>query len=282
VVLAVLVGAALSVVGAVLQTLVRNPLADPFLFGITSGASTGAVLFVLLGVSFGATAGLTVGAFAGALVSLAAVLLLASGAGGLSPLRVLLAGVAVAYVLAAVTSLLVFVAASAGQDGAFRQVLFWTLGGLGGARWSILTLPLAAVVVGLVVLLASARTLNVLLTGDDSAASMGVDVARTRLVLFVLCALMTAVAVAVAGGIGFVGLLVPHGVRLLVGSDHRRVLPLCAVVGGTYLVLADLAARTVVAPQELPIGILTALTGAPLFFFLLRRRSTDALSAGVP
>lgn len=270
VVLALLVGAGLSVVGTAMQALVRNPLADPYVFGITSGASVGAVGVILLGISVFGIYSLSLSAFLGALLSLVLVFTMAQRRGGIEPLRLVLAGVAVSYMLSAVTSYMVF---QAGPEKT-RSVVFWLLGGLGAARWSFLTLPAIVVSLGLGYLLLHGRTLNALLLGDESAASLGVDLQSFRRRLFGLSALLTGALVAVSGGIGFVGLMIPHVCRLLVGADHRRVLPLAALLGALFLIWADVAARTVVAPAELPIGIITALVGGPFFLWLLRQRKT--------
>ncbi|MDF2825887.1 MAG: ftrD [Mycobacterium sp.] len=276
VLLGAVVGAGLGVVGMTLQALVRNPLADPFLLGVSSGASVGAVAVILSGVTVFGVASTSVAAFLGSLAALGLVYLLSRAGGHLTTTRLVLAGVAVAYVLSAVTSLMLIMARTGDQA---RQVLTWLLGGLGGADWDSLWLPLAVVLVGLVVLLAQSRTLNVLLAGDDAAVTMGVDVNRFRAQSFVLTSLVTGVLVAVSGPIGFVGLILPHAVRLLVGTDHRRALPATALAGASFLVLADMAARTLASPQEIPVGVLTALCGGPFFLWLIRRdaRRTVAL-----
>jgi iron complex transport system permease protein len=207
-------------------------------------------------------------AFAGAVGALGLVYFLSRAGGQITTTRLVLAGVAVAYVLSAVTSLMLLTAETGDQA---RQVLTRLLGGLGGAQWDSLWLPMAVVLLGLVYLLAQARTLNVLLAGDEAAVTMGVDANRFRVATFVLASLMTGVLVAVSGPIGFVGLILPHGVRLLVGSDHRRALPAAALAGASFLVLADVAARTLASPQEIPVGVLTALCGGPFFLWLIRR-----------
>jgi iron complex transport system permease protein len=209
-----------------------------------------------------------VAAFAGALGALLLVYALSRSGGQITTTRLVLAGVAVAYVLSAVTSLILMTARTGDQA---RQVLTWLLGGLGGANWGSLWLPLGVVLTGLVVLLAQARTLNVLLAGDEAAITMGVDANRFRAQMFVLASVVTGVLVAVSGPIGFVGLILPHAVRLLVGSDHRRALPAAALAGAAFLVLADIAARTLASPQEVPVGVLTALCGGPFFLWLIRR-----------
>ncbi|MFI7044522.1 FecCD family ABC transporter permease [Streptosporangium sandarakinum] len=270
--LALLVGAGLAVVGAVLQALVRNPLADPFLLGISSGASFGAVLVLILGASVLGGLSLSAAAFAGSLLSLALVYVLAQRSGRLSPSRLVLAGVALAYLFQAAYS---FVLQLAQSGRAAQQVLFWLMGSLGGARWHMLPLPAVVLAAGVTYLLLQHRPLNALAAGEETAVSLGVNVHRFRLTLFVLTSLLVGVLVATSGAIAFVGLIVPHAARLLVGADHRRVLPVAALLGAVFLQLVDIAARTVNAPQELALSIVTALFGVPFFLWLLRRRSVD-------
>lgn len=277
VVLGAVVGAGLAVVGMTLQALVRNPLADPYLLGVSSGASVGAVGVIVAGVSIAGAISTSIAAFVGSLAALALVYGLSRSGGQITTTRLVLAGVAVAYVLSAVTSLMLIMAKSGDQA---RQVLTWLLGGLGGAQWHSLWLPLALVSAGLLVMLAQSRTLNVLLAGDEVAATMGVDMQRFRARMFVVASLLTGVLVAVSGPIGFVGLILPHAVRLVVGSDHRRALPAAALAGATFLVLADIAARTLASPQEIPVGVLTALCGGPFFLWLLRRDARRATPGG--
>ncbi|GIH23513.1 ABC transporter permease [Acrocarpospora phusangensis] len=269
-VLALLVGAGLAVVGAVLQALVRNPLADPFLLGVSSGASLGAVIVFVLGTSALGGLSLSAAAFAGALVALVLVYVLAQRSGRLTPARLVLAGVALAYLFQAVYS---FVLQQAQSGRAAQQVLFWLLGSLGGARWDMLPIPAIVLVAGVAYLLAQHRPLNALAAGEDTATSLGVPVARFRLQLFVLTSLLVGVLVATSGAIAFVGLIVPHAARLLAGADHRRVLPVTALLGAAFLQLVDIAARTVNAPQELALSIVTAVFGVPFFLWLLRRRA---------
>ncbi|SES93788.1 FecCD family ABC transporter permease [Nonomuraea wenchangensis] len=270
--LALLVGAGLAVVGAVLQALVRNPLADPFLLGVSSGASFGAVLVLILGASALGGLSLSAAAFAGSLLALGLVYVLAQRAGRLTPSRLVLAGVALAYLFQAAYS---FVLQLAQSGRAAQQVLFWLMGSLGGARWHLLPLPAVVLAVGVAYLLTQHRPLNALAAGEETAVSLGVNVSRFRLTLFVLTSLLVGVMVATSGAIAFVGLIVPHAARLLVGADHRRVLPVTALLGAVFLQLVDIAARTVNAPQELALSIVTALFGVPFFLWLLRRRSVD-------
>ncbi|MGH3622513.1 MAG: FecCD family ABC transporter permease [Sciscionella sp.] len=269
VVLAALVGAGLAVVGVSAQVLVRNPLADPFLLGISSGAAVGAVTSIVVGVSFWGVTSHALAGFLGALVAFAVVYLLARRGGGLAPTRLLLVGVVVGQALLGVTNYLVL---QADDPGKTNSALFWLLGSLAGARWSDLGVPAGALVLGIVVLLARGQGLNALLVGDETAASLGVSPTRLRGELFATTSLVTGVMVALSGSIYFVGLVVPHAVRLLLGSDHRTVLPAAALLGAGFLVLVDLIARSVLRPQELPVGIVTAMIGAPVFLLLMRRR----------
>ncbi len=268
-VLAILVGASLSVVGAVLQAMVRNPLADPTLLGGTAGAGLGAVAVIVLGVSWMGNYSLAASAFLGALIAFSLTFALAGAGRRMTPARLVLAGVAIGYVLTAATSALLFLSDS---NGAVRSAMFWLAGGLGGARWDLVVIPAVPLVVGTIYLLSQARALNALLFGEETATSLGISPERFRRVLFVVAALLTGASVALAGGIGFVGLVVPHAVRLVLGPDHARLLPAACLGGGLFLLWADVLARTAVQPQELPIGVITALVGAPLFGLLLARR----------
>ncbi|MGW1209157.1 FecCD family ABC transporter permease [Streptomyces sp. NPDC002499] len=268
--LAMVAGAGLAVAGAVLQTVVRNPLADPYVLGVTSGASLAAVAVLTLG-PVGLLGPLEIGvpaaAFAGACGTLALVVALSRSRGTTAPVRLVLAGVALSYLLQGVTSYLQLRA----RPDQLSGVLFWLLGSVAGARWPDLGLPAALVVVCTAWLLLHGRSLNALAMGEETAAFLGVRVHVLRLQLLAVSALLTAAVISVAGGISFVGLVVPHSVRLLIGSDHRSLLPATALAGALFLLLADLAARTVAAPMELPLGILTAVAGAPFFLCLLRR-----------
>lgn len=262
------VGAGLAVVGATMQALVRNPLADPYLLGVSSGASLGAVAVMLLGIGWLGVFSLSIAAFGGALLAFGCVFVLARQGGRLTTGRLILAGVAVAYVFAALTNFLIFNAPDGEQ---VKSVLFWMLGGLGGARWALLGLPALALLAGTLLLALQSRALNALSVGEETAATLGVDTTSFRRQTFALTSLLTGTLVAVSGGIGFVGLMLPHIVRLLVGPDHRRLLPVAALAGAIFLIWVDVLARSIVAPQELPIGIITALLGAPFFIWLMRR-----------
>lgn len=270
VLLALLVGAGLAVCGMALQGMVRNMLADPFLLGVNSGASTGAAAAILFGFSLGIGEHvLPTSAFAGALAASLLVYAIARTGGRVTSVRLLLAGVTVGYALQATTSFLIFASDSA--EGA-RSVMFWLLGSLALAEWGA---PLA--VVAVVVLLTVAvltlggRRLDALAIGDETALTLGVSPERFRTALLVLVALCIGVLVAASGSIGFVGLVVPHLARRAVGSGHTRALPVAALMGGVLLIWADIAARTLLAPQEIPIGIITSLIGAPFLLVLVRR-----------
>ncbi|WP_412538012.1 iron chelate uptake ABC transporter family permease subunit [Longispora sp. K20-0274] len=267
VLLAALVGAALAVCGSVLQAVTRNALADPYLLGVSSGASAGAVLVVVLGVGAGAL-GVTGGAFLGAVGAFA--LLLALLRQGADPVRIVLTGVVVGQLFAAVSALVLM---AAGDAETTRAITHWLLGSLAPARWDAVAVCAACVLAGLVVVWPYAGTLDALSFGTDTAAALGVDVPRARRVLLVTAALLTAVAVATVGAIGFVGLIVPHGVRLLVGPAHRALLPVAALGGAVFLVWTDVLARVAFAPREVPVGVVTALLGVPLFLVVLRRRA---------
>ena len=261
------VGAGLALCGVVMQALTRNPLADPYLLGLSSGASVGAVVVIVLGVGLL----LPVAAFAGALAALVATLALANAAGALTPTRTVLAGLAVSAVFGAVTSLVIFWSAT---GDSYREILNWLLGSLAGTDWGSVALAGGAVIVVGIPLLASARTLDAFAFGDSAAAALGGHVRRSRVLLLTGTALLTGALVAVSGAIGFVGLILPHAVRLLVGSRNRVLLPLSALAGAIFLVWADTAARTLFDPRELPVGIVTALIGGPVFAVLmLRNRS---------
>ncbi|WP_326612100.1 iron ABC transporter permease [Streptomyces scopuliridis] len=275
VLLGVIVGAGLAVVGTVLQALVRNRLADPFLLGISSGASAGAVLVMVLGIGGGitTTVAMPAAAFAGSLLALALVYGLARRRGAMTGGRLVLAGVAVAYILSALTTLILIVSA---RPEHFQEAMYWTFGGLGSARWSTLLLPAVVLTLGTALLIALARPLDLLLAGEEGATVLGLDTSRFRAGVFVLTSLVTGVMVAASGAVGFIGLLVPHAARMAVGASHRALLPVAALGGAVILVAADLAARTVAAPQDVPVGVLTALTGGPAFLWLMRRRPEGA------
>lgn len=270
VVLALAVGGGLAVVGVAMQALVRNPLAEPYILGASSGASAGAALFFLgfLPAVVSRTVTMPVAAVGGAWLAVAAVFAVARRGPTLSTTRLLLAGVAMSALLGSVTA---FVTYASPEPDKLRAVLFWLLGSLSGTVWQEVWGPVVVSLGTAAVLWALARQLDLLSTGEEAAAALGVPVERLKRQLIAVAALATGVMVASSGVIGFVGLIVPHAVRLTAGATHRRLVPLAFVGGALFLLLADLAARTVLPAQEVPVGVLTALCGVPFFLVLLRR-----------
>ncbi len=266
--LAVIVGAGLGMVGAVLQTLTRNDLADPFLFGLSSGAAAGAVFVITVTGNFLGFWTLPLAAFAGGLIASLIVLSLFGRLSRQSASQMVLAGLAVSFLLLSLTNYLIF----AGDQRAAHSVLFWTLGGLGLANWDVLPIALAGLAaIGILVLLAH-RQLDALLAGDEAAETMGISVTRFRQAAFLVCAFATASFVALTGVIGFIGLMVPHLARGVVGPLHGSMMLTSAVIGACLLLSSDIAARTLLAPQELPIGVLTTSVGAVFVLVLVHRQ----------
>lgn len=259
-------GAGLATCGVVLQSLLRNPLADPYLLGISAGASTGAVLVAVLGLGAGALS-LSAGAFAGAICAFALVIVLAraSGPTGASA-QIILAGIAGSQLFNAITAFLITKSASSEQA---RGIMFWLLGNLSGVRWPAVWLAVPVAVAGLAVCLWHRRALDAFTFGADSAASLGIPVRRVQLLLISCAALVTAVMVSIVGSIGFVGLVIPHAVRLLAGTGHGRLLPASALGGALFLIAADVLSRTLIKGQVIPVGVVTALVGAPVFALIL-------------
>src|SRR5262249_9203776 len=264
VLLAIVVGAALSSAGAAYQALLRNPLADPYILGVSTGAAVGAI-----------TATLVVGSsplirpaagFSGALVTIAGGYALGEGRRGSISERLVLAGVIVNALLSSVVIFMVTAAAGTRQ----RSVLSWLIGDL-GAEWTLIPFVAVLVGIGIAVIYANARSLNLMMTGEEEASALGVEVRRAKIALYLAASLITGAAVAVSGVIGFVGLIIPHAVRLAGGSDNRLVIPASALAGGAFLLISDTVARTIIAPRELHIGVITAFIGAPFFIVLLRR-----------
>lgn len=269
------VGAGLALGGVILQAIVRNMLADPYILGVNSGASCGAALAILFGVGAGfGDYALQGSAFLGALAASALVFFVARTAGHMTSVRLLMAGVAVGYALSAATSFLVFASDSA--EGS-RSVMFWLLGSLGLATWNgALAVVIAIVAAVAAVLMLWAPRMDALTAGDETALTLGLNPERFRALLLLAACLLVGVIVAMAGSIGFVGLVVPHLARRLVGGAHRAVIPVSALLGASLLICADIISRTLLAPQEIPIGIITALVGAPLLLILVRRMRPTA------
>lgn len=267
--LAAVVGASLSVAGAALQAAVRNPLAEPYVLGVVQGASFGAVLTIAIGTAAVGGLWLSAAAFLGAMVALSVLLLVGRRRGKVEPVRLVLAGVAIGELFYAGTSYLQIRMA---DGNSLAGVLFWLLGTVAAASWDDLGIPSIVLAVSTAWLVLQSRQLNALITGDESAVSLGVDPAKFRLRLLIVAALLTGTVVAVAGGIAFVGLLVPHLTRLVVGADHRRLLPASALIGAVFMVVVDLGSRTLARPVELPLTIITAAIGAPFFLWLMHYR----------
>ena len=274
--LAGLAGAGLALAGALMQVTVRNPLAEPYILGVSSGASVGAVLVIVFGSAAIGGLPLHLAAFVGALVACIAVATLARSGGTLAPTRMILAGVALGTLFSAITSYLTI--STDAQN--VVSTLFFLLGSVSAATMTSLLGPAIGLAVACLVAAYLTRSLNALMTGDESAASLGVNATKLRAVLLIVASLLTGTVVSVAGGIGFVGLVVPHLARIAVGADHRRMLPVTVLGGAAFLMIADLLARTVAAPTEIPLGILTAFVGAPFFLWLMRRRGAERAGFG--
>jgi len=272
IVMALVVGAALAVAGAVMQAIFGNPLAEPGVVGVSSGAALGAATAIVVGASVLGVAGVAVFAFLGGLVATLLVYVVSRAGGRTEVVTLLLTGIAVNAIAQAGIAFVLFIADSASRE----QIVFWQLGSLGGSLWSQVAVVAAVAVPGVLIALVLARRYDLLALGERNARHLGVDVERLRLVSIVLVALLTGVAVAFTGIIAFVGLVVPHLIRMIIGPAHRGLVLASAVGGGALLVIADLLTRTLVAGAELPIGMLTSLVGGPFFFWLLyrqRRRS---------
>jgi len=263
------VGGILSVAGVAIQASVRNPLAGPYILGISSSAATGAVSVMLLGAfRFLGNFALSIGAFIGAMLGMFMVITIANVKGRVTPVRIVLTGVAISAFFSAVTN---FIVHSAKNDEGVRSALFWMIGSFAGARWEYWPLPAVGLILSVVMFMALSRALNAMILGDETAVTLGVNIQTLRMVTVITAALITGLGVAVSGAIAFVGLVVPHVVRVFTGADHKRVLPISLFVGAVYLIWADVLARIIVAPEELSIGIITSLLGAPFFVYLLRK-----------
>jgi iron complex transport system permease protein len=273
VLLGMLVGGGLALAGATFQALLRNPLAEPYILGISGGASLGAVSVLALGLAAWGSWTLPLAAFAGALLAIVLVFRLATATGQAMDVRVLLlSGVVIAAFFSACIAFILAVSPAR----TVRSAVMWMMGSLDGATWGSVTLTAVYTLPAAAVLIALARPLNLMAIGEETAYYLGADVEGVKRVSLVIAALITAAGVAVAGVIGFVGLVVPHAVRLLVGSDHRALLPLSFLGGAAFLTSADLVARVAMDPAEVPIGVITAFVGVPFFLLLLRRSMSRA------
>ena len=267
VLLAAFAGAGIALCGSVMQASVQNPLAEPYILGIASGASLGAVAAILLGSSgvlF--NLGVSFWAFAGAVLATLIVLGLAGREKSASAVRLVLAGAVVNALFSALANLIVYIANDA--EG-MRNAAFWTMGSLAGARWDVIALPALAVLLGCVFFIFRIKQLNAMLLGEEAAATLGIDLVKERRIYLIITALLTGIIVSACGIFGFVGLIVPHITRTVFGTDHRRLLPGVIIIGAVFLIFADALSRILLSSGDLPIGILTAIIGAPLFMHLL-------------
>jgi iron complex transport system permease protein len=269
--MASLVGAALAISGAVLQAILRNPLADPYILGISSGAGLGAITAVLLGISWGFWAGspITICAFVGAITTVWLVWYIGLFAGKTRVTSLLLAGVVVNAFFSAVITFLVSIA----KSEQVYSTIFWLMGNITEKDFGVLLAAGIGILCGIIALLGISHHLNALSFGDEEAQALGINTGKTRLTAFGIAAMITAIAVSVSGLIGFAGLIIPHAVRLVFGPDHRQLLPISAITGGIFLVIADTIARTIVAPAQLPVGVITAVAGGPFFLIMLAKYS---------
>lgn len=266
-IIGLMVGAGLAVSGAVMQGLFSNPLADPGIIGVSSGASVGAVLAIAIGLAETSMYAMPACAFIGSLMAVAITVALAMRHGKIPVMTLLLSGVVVGMLLGAITAAIV----TAVDENRMRQYLFWTVGGLGYRRWEHVFIGLGPILIGSGIMVLLARHLNVLVLGETEARSLGMPVGFYRMLFLSLAALVTATGVCISGNIGFIGLVVPHFLRLIVGPDHRRLLPACLLAGGAFLVFCDTMGRVLIAPTEIRVGIMTALLGTPYFLYLLRK-----------
>lgn len=271
--LGMVVGASLAVCGVTMQALVRNNLADPFILGVSSGAAAFATLGMLFGAfAFLGTYSLSISAFIGSAVTIIFVYIISRVRGRINITQLLLSGVAVSMIMDGVTSIIKL---SAPNALGLHNAEFWMSGSLAGAKWAYLKLPFFVLVFCMAFLMVNYRGLNLLLLGDESAGALGVNVRRLQKELVLIASLIAGVTIAVSGTIGFVGLMVPHFTRLLVGGDHKKVLPISALLGGILVVWVDVAARMLIAPEELPVGVLTAVIGGPIFIWMLKKNNKE-------
>ncbi|EOU1991385.1 iron ABC transporter permease [Clostridium perfringens] len=260
-------GMALAMVGVIMQATIQNPLGDPYILGLSSGASLGATFSILIGFSgvlssFGAP----LGAFLGALMASIFVYFLAKIGGRITPFKMILAGMVISSICSSLTSLIIFL--SKDNEG-IRTVNFWMMGSLAGAQWSNIVLPIAISVIPLIYFFTQYRNLNLMVLGDETSITLGLNIEKHRKIYMILSSLITGVIVSVCGTIGFVGIMIPHIVRLIFGTDHKTLLPFSALVGAIFLIWADVIARCAITNMELPIGIITSVIGAPFLLWLM-------------
>lgn len=267
---AFIVGAGLTLCGILMQALTKNPLADPYVLGISHGASAGAVSVIMYGyLSFLGGYGTMVGAFAGAVISIALALRIASIRNKVTATQLVLAGIAVSALFGALTNFMIYYTKT-GSDKV-KTATYWMMGSLNGSSWDKLKYATIAFALCLIFISIMAKSLDVMLLGDDVAVTVGVDTDKIKMIIIVLATLLTGIIVSISGTIGFVGLTIPHITRSIVGTKHKRLIPASVLVGGTFLVIADIISRVIVAPEELPIGVVSAFVGAPFFLYLIRK-----------
>ena len=272
VLLGAICGAGLAICGVLMQCVTKNPIAEPYILGISSGASCGAVAVIVLGgMSAIGINSITMGAFIGSLLSGVLVFIIGTQMGRTtSTTRLVLSGMAISTIFSALTNLLIYSAENANQA---KSALFWTIGSLGGAKWQVLFFPFVIFLIVIVVAWIMSKSLDILLVGDDSAIILGINVKRIKIIILVLSTLLTSALVAVTGAIGFIGLVVPHICRTLVGSDHKKLIILSSLVGAIFLIISDVIARGLFPPIEIPIGIITSLVGGPFFLYLISKKN---------
>ncbi len=266
IILSALVGAALAVVGAALQGMFKNPMADPYVMGISSGASLGAAIAIIAGLeyTFSGIGFITIFAFAGSILTIVLIYSIARVGNKIPPTTLLLAGIAINFMLLSMVSVIMVF-----NRNQVEKIVFWVMGSVSAASWNQIAFLFPLVFIGIAIILAFSRDLNLMSTGEETAKSLGTEVEKVKKILIAICSLLVAASVSVSGAIGFVGLIIPHSVRLLSGSDHRSLLPFSAIGGAAFMVICDTIARSAAAPAEIPVGAVTSILGSPYFIYLL-------------
>lgn len=272
VILGAICGAGLAICGVLMQCVTKNPIAEPYILGISSGASCGAVFIIVLGgVASVGIHSITIGAFIGSLISGILVFAIGTQMGKTtSTTRLVLTGMAISTIFSALTNLLIYSAKNSNQA---KNALFWTIGSLGGAKLDVLLIPFLALIIVIIAVFIMSKSLDVLLLGDDSAIILGINVSLLKSVILILATLLTSTLVAITGAIGFIGLVVPHICRTIVGSDHKKLIVLASLIGAIFLIISDVLARGLFPPVEIPIGIITSLIGGPFFLYLISKKN---------
>lgn len=270
VLLGIICGAGLAICGVLMQCVTKNPIAEPYILGISSGASCGAVAVLVLGGIIGIS-NISMGAFIGSILSGVLVFVIGTQMGKTSSTtRLVLSGMAISTIFSALTNLLIYSAKNSNQA---KSALFWTIGSLGGAKWDVLLFPCIVLILVIIVSIVMSKTLDILLLGDDSAIILGINVKFVKTIILILATLLTSSLVAITGAIGFIGLVVPHICRTIAGSDHKKLIVLSALIGSIFLIASDVVARSLFSPIEIPIGIITSLVGGPFFLYLISKKN---------